>query len=108
MKGKDGPTRWTPALSNKWGRLAQGNDAGVWHECLSIFNYYQKGPEWKNVTCHITIDTKTDTVIEDITITSTTTDKFLHRQLPFGVHATKTIPFYNPCRKTLKFLAHDC
>ena len=29
LKGKHGKTRWTPALSNEWGRLAQGNDSGV-------------------------------------------------------------------------------
>ena len=29
LQGDDGKTKWTPALSNEWGRLAQGNNAGV-------------------------------------------------------------------------------
>ena len=29
LHGKEGPTRWIPELINKWGRLAQGNDAGL-------------------------------------------------------------------------------
>ena len=29
INGEDGDTRWTPALSNKRGRLSQGNNAGV-------------------------------------------------------------------------------
>ena len=29
IQGDDGTTKWIPALSNEWGRLAQGNKAGV-------------------------------------------------------------------------------
>ena len=29
LQGPNGDTRWNPALSNEWGCLAQGNDAGV-------------------------------------------------------------------------------
>ena len=29
LGGENGGSRWQPALSNRWGRLAQGNDAGV-------------------------------------------------------------------------------
>ena len=29
MKGEHGTIRWAPALSNEWGRLAQGNYGGV-------------------------------------------------------------------------------
>ena len=29
INGKDGRLRWIPAMSNEWGRLAQGNDAGI-------------------------------------------------------------------------------
>ena len=29
LKGEHGETRWNPALSNEWGRLAQGNYNGV-------------------------------------------------------------------------------
>ena len=29
LQGPDGPNRWIPAMSNEWGRLAQGNDGGV-------------------------------------------------------------------------------
>ena len=25
------PKKWYPALSNEWGRLSQGNDAGIEH-----------------------------------------------------------------------------
>ena len=31
INGEDGHKKWQPALSNEWGRLAQGNDAGVKH-----------------------------------------------------------------------------
>ena len=36
LKGSDAPTKWSPALSNEWGRLAQGNDNGV--ECTNTIN----------------------------------------------------------------------
>ena len=29
LEGKDGFSKWIPALSNEWGRLAQGNDNNV-------------------------------------------------------------------------------
>ena len=29
LTGPDAHNKWIPALSNEWGRLAQGNDAGV-------------------------------------------------------------------------------
>ena len=29
LASSDGPTKWTPVLSNEWGRLAQGNITGV-------------------------------------------------------------------------------
>ena len=29
LRGPDGESKWIPALSNEWGRLAQGNDAGA-------------------------------------------------------------------------------
>ena len=29
LNSKEAPEKWNPALSNEWGRLAQGNNRGV-------------------------------------------------------------------------------
>ena len=50
LNSKDGPTRWTPALSNEWGRLAQGNDAGVEHTDTIDFIFSHEVPTHKKVT----------------------------------------------------------
>ena len=50
LKGSDAPTKWSPALSNEWGRLAQGNDNGV--ECTNTINFvsYNEVPRDRKVT----------------------------------------------------------
>ena len=50
LNGKDGPKRWTPALSNEWGRLAQGNDTGVTATDTIDFISFQDVPKHKKVT----------------------------------------------------------
>ena len=42
LGGEYGDSRWQPALSNEWGRLAQGNDAGVAGTDTKAFREAQK------------------------------------------------------------------
>ena len=50
INGPDALTKWLPALSNEWGRLAQGNDAGV--EATNTINFvaFSEVPVDKKVT----------------------------------------------------------
>ena len=50
LQGKHGPTRWLPALSNKWGRLAQSNDLGVESTDTIDFIDFNQIPTNKKVT----------------------------------------------------------
>ena len=43
------PAKWNPALSNEWGRLSQGNDAGVESTHTIEFIFFHNVPEHKNV-----------------------------------------------------------
>ena len=50
LNGKDGATRWNPALSNEWGRLAQGNSTGVKStDTIDFIDAYEV-PQHKKVT----------------------------------------------------------
>lgn len=51
----------------------------------------QGGPEWENVFRCVTIDLDADKIIEDIKVYPTTSEDFLHCQLPEGVINIKTI-----------------
>ena len=50
LKGNHGKTRWAPALSNEWGRLAQGNDLGVESTDTIDFISFDQVPQNKKVT----------------------------------------------------------
>ena len=50
LNGKDGKTKWNPALSNEWGRLAQGNDNGVEYTNTIEFIAYKDVPLNRKVT----------------------------------------------------------
>ena len=50
LKSEHGPTRWSPALSNEWGRLAQGNNHGVESTDTIEFVLYKSVPHDKKVT----------------------------------------------------------
>ena len=50
LGGENGDSRWQPALSNEWGRLAQGNDAGVAGTNTIKFVPYRDVPKEKKVT----------------------------------------------------------
>ena len=51
LHGEHRNTRWKPALSNEWGRLAQGNNTGVEAmDNMSIITYAQV-PIERKVTC---------------------------------------------------------
>ena len=50
LSGKHGKTRWEPALSAEWGRLSQGNDAGVeFTDCID-FIFHSEVPKNKKTT----------------------------------------------------------
>ena len=50
LNGPHGTTRWSPALSNEWGRLSQGNDAGVKSNDCIDFIYRSEIPKDKKIT----------------------------------------------------------
>ena len=50
IKGPDAQTKWLPALSNEWGRLAKGNDKGVAHTDTIRFISFDKVPTNRKVT----------------------------------------------------------
>lgn len=50
LEGQDGPERWSPALSNKWVQLAQGNDRGVASTDTLDFVSYKTVPPNRKVT----------------------------------------------------------
>ena len=50
INGPDAATKWLPALSNEWGRLAQGNDAGVEATDTIRFIPFTEVPTNKKVT----------------------------------------------------------
>ena len=50
LNGKDSETKWFPALSNEWGRLAQGNDSGVESTNTIEFISYSEVPADRKVT----------------------------------------------------------
>ena len=50
INGPDAYTRWMPALSNEWGRLAQGNNAGVQATDTLNFIPFSQVPSNKLVT----------------------------------------------------------
>ena len=50
LQGEHGQTRSTPALSNEWGHLAQGNSAGVESTDTVNFIPYSEVPQDKKVT----------------------------------------------------------
>lgn len=50
LHSKHGETRWTPALSNEWGRLAQSNNAGVASTDTIRFVPFANVPTNKKVT----------------------------------------------------------
>ena len=50
MSGEHGKDRWSPALSNEWGRLAQGNYNGVESTDTIDFIPFQQVPTDKKVT----------------------------------------------------------
>ena len=50
LQGPHGKSRWEPALSNEWGRLAQGNDMGVEATNTIKFIRYSDVPSSKKVT----------------------------------------------------------
>ena len=50
LRGSNGPKRWIPAMSNEWGRLAQGNDAGVTATDTVDFVSFCEIPKHKKVT----------------------------------------------------------
>ena len=50
LQGKNGLTRWTPALSNEWGCLAQSNNTGVASIDTIEFIDYTFVPDNKKVT----------------------------------------------------------
>lgn len=50
LQSKHGPERWTPALSNKWGCLAQGNSTGVIETNTIIFVSFDDVPSNHKVT----------------------------------------------------------
>ena len=47
LQGYHGKTRWTPEISSKWDRLAQGNAAGVESTNTVDFISYNKVPQGK-------------------------------------------------------------
>ena len=50
LAGEHGNSRWNPALSNEWGRLAQGNNTGI--ECTNTIDFvpFSSVPQNKKVT----------------------------------------------------------
>ena len=50
LNGSHGKSRWSPALSNKWGRLAQGNSNGVESTDTIDFIHSAEVPHNKKVT----------------------------------------------------------
>ena len=50
LTGPDGKTRWLPAMSNEWDRLAQGNDTGVAATDTIDFIKITEVPKHKRVT----------------------------------------------------------
>ena len=50
INGKDSEIKWFPALSNEWGRLAQGNDKGVESTNTIKFISYSDVPADRKVT----------------------------------------------------------
>ena len=50
IKGSDATTKWLPALSNEWGRLASGNDNGIAHTDTIKFIPHASVPTDKKVT----------------------------------------------------------
>ena len=50
IKGSDAQTKWLPALSNEWGRLATGNNKGVAHTDTIRFIPFDKVPADRKVT----------------------------------------------------------
>lgn len=50
LNGEHGNLRWSPALSNEWGRLAQGNDRGVESTNTIDFITFTEVPSTKKLT----------------------------------------------------------
>ena len=50
ITGSNAQTKWLPALSNEWGRLAQGNNAGVPFTDTIEFTPYSEVPTDSKVT----------------------------------------------------------
>ena len=50
LTGEHGTTRWQPAMSNEWGRLATGNEAGVEYTDTIEFIPYSDVPQEAKVT----------------------------------------------------------
>ena len=50
LAGENGSNRWSPALSNEWGRLAQGNDRGVASTDTLDFVSFQTVPTDRKIT----------------------------------------------------------
>ena len=50
LAGENGSNRWSPALSNEWGRLAQGNDRGVASTDTLDFVSFQSVPTDRKIT----------------------------------------------------------
>ena len=50
ISGEYGKTKWTPALSKEWGRLASGNDTGVESTDTMRFLSFDNVPKNKKVT----------------------------------------------------------
>ena len=50
LRSPDATHKWTPALSNEWGRLALGNDAGVKYYDVIEFIFHHEIPADKKIT----------------------------------------------------------
>ena len=50
LNGEHGQTRWNPALSNEWGRLAQGNCNGIISTDTIDFIPFHLVPKHKKTT----------------------------------------------------------